>query len=79
MTGSFLCANGQFDDGGKYRKLFGTNPSGKGHGLIRSPVCFSMISRLLVVILAIVLPIEETGKKKTEREDELMTTEAMAS
>jgi hypothetical protein len=38
-----------------------------------------MISGLLVVILAIVLPIEETGKKKTEREDELMTTEAIAS
>jgi hypothetical protein len=38
-----------------------------------------MISGLLVVALAIVLPIEETGKKKTEREDGLITAEAMAS
>jgi len=29
--------------------------------------------------VAILLPIEETGEKKTEREQELMTAEAMAS
>jgi len=40
---------------------------------------FFMMSGLLVVAVAILLPIEETGEKKTEREQELMTAEAMAS
>ena len=40
---------------------------------------FFMMSGLLVVAVANVLPIEETGKRKTEREQGLMTAEAMAS
>ena len=40
---------------------------------------FFMMSGRLVAAVAIILPIEEAGRKKTEREPELMTAEAMAS